>query len=288
MNWRSARGSSLGRRLESSARIILRGLQRLVPHGRPGVTVFAFHLVGAGTGSPVDIPVELFVRILEELREEARVLHLTAAAEALRKGEVDREVAVITFDDAYANFLEVAWPVLDRLDLPSTLFVPTDFVDGKCAGPLRGVGRLRALSWASLKDLGFSGRVELGSHTKSHPDLRSLSRERVQQEVAGGQIAVRERTGLEPRAFAYPRGLWSGMAEEAVRRTHEVAVIGGGRKNRQHEFDAHRIERVSVRTPLPGSLLPYLRSVSLEEVVANKIRTRDRRRNGPVGFRGRV
>jgi peptidoglycan/xylan/chitin deacetylase (PgdA/CDA1 family) len=36
---------------------------------------------------------------------------------------------MITFDDAYRNFGEVAWPVLKRRGLPVTLFVPTAFPD---------------------------------------------------------------------------------------------------------------------------------------------------------------
>jgi peptidoglycan/xylan/chitin deacetylase (PgdA/CDA1 family) len=37
--------------------------------------------------------------------------------------------AMITFDDAYRNFAECAWPVLRRLGLPVTLFVPTAYPD---------------------------------------------------------------------------------------------------------------------------------------------------------------
>lgn len=36
---------------------------------------------------------------------------------------------LITFDDAYRDFAEVAWPILKRYQLPVTLFVPTAFPD---------------------------------------------------------------------------------------------------------------------------------------------------------------
>ncbi len=36
---------------------------------------------------------------------------------------------MLTFDDAYRDFAEAAWPVLVRLGIPATLFVPTAFPD---------------------------------------------------------------------------------------------------------------------------------------------------------------
>jgi peptidoglycan/xylan/chitin deacetylase (PgdA/CDA1 family) len=36
---------------------------------------------------------------------------------------------LVTFDDAYADFAENAWPVLKRLGIPGTLFVPTAYPD---------------------------------------------------------------------------------------------------------------------------------------------------------------
>jgi Predicted xylanase/chitin deacetylase len=36
---------------------------------------------------------------------------------------------MITFDDAYRNFAECAWPIMKRHNLPVTLFVPTAFPD---------------------------------------------------------------------------------------------------------------------------------------------------------------
>src|SRR5258708_32795391 len=36
---------------------------------------------------------------------------------------------LITFDDAYADFAETAWPILKRFGLPATMFVPTAYPD---------------------------------------------------------------------------------------------------------------------------------------------------------------
>jgi peptidoglycan/xylan/chitin deacetylase (PgdA/CDA1 family) len=41
---------------------------------------------------------------------------------------------MITFDDAYRDFADHAWPILRRLHLPVTLFVPTGYVDDPSGG----------------------------------------------------------------------------------------------------------------------------------------------------------
>jgi peptidoglycan/xylan/chitin deacetylase (PgdA/CDA1 family) len=51
---------------------------------------------------------------------------LDTAANGLR---LPRRAVLITFDDAYHDFGDTAWPLLQRLQLPVTLFVPTGFPD---------------------------------------------------------------------------------------------------------------------------------------------------------------
>jgi peptidoglycan/xylan/chitin deacetylase (PgdA/CDA1 family) len=46
-----------------------------------------------------------------------------------RKTPVPRRSLLITFDDGYGDFAEIAWPILKRFRLPATLFVPTAFAD---------------------------------------------------------------------------------------------------------------------------------------------------------------
>lgn len=50
---------------------------------------------------------------------------------AIRSGttRLRRRSILLTFDDAYADFHEHAWPVLERHGVPATLFVPTGYPD---------------------------------------------------------------------------------------------------------------------------------------------------------------
>lgn len=256
-------------------RRLVRAVQRLAPPARgPGATVLAYHLVGGGTGSPVDLPEDLFRRQVEELAGLAEVVSLGEAVRRLTMADAgaQRPLAVLTFDDAYANFLDCAWPVLAELGLPATLFVPVGFLDGTHPPPIRGAD-LPPARWAELAAAVAGGRLEIGSHSWTHRDLRTLAAEEVRNELGRARRRLEERLETHAAAFCYPRGLWSRRIEREVAAVHEVAVIGGGGRLAAGRVRPLRIERVSLRRDGPASLAPLLRARTwLEERWADRLR----------------
>lgn len=281
----------------SLARRLLRSAQRLLPVERDGLVVLAYHLVGSGTGSPVDLPVELFRHQLDELVERARPLDFATAVAALAAGRPatavgpaippgdfggsaspekapadDRPAVAVTFDDAYRNFATRAWPLLAERGIPVTLFVPVGFVEGDSPAPIRGTERLPPISWSELGELATEG-LAIGSHTWSHPDLTRLSAARVRDELRRSRVALEDRLGVPVTSFCYPRGLWSRRVEPLVAETYELAAVGGGGRSSSRRLRPLRIQRVPLRADGPDSLLPVLESpVWLEERLADTAR----------------
>jgi peptidoglycan/xylan/chitin deacetylase (PgdA/CDA1 family) len=135
-----------------------------------------------------------------------RSISLEGWHDAVRKREpVPAGSVCITFDDAYADFAEEAWPLLKRHGFGAHLFVVT----GEAGGWNRwdaGVGeRVPLLGWDELAVLRDEG-VSMGAHSVSHPALGSLSPVDVVRELAGSRTELRERLGVDARAFAYPYG----------------------------------------------------------------------------------
>jgi peptidoglycan/xylan/chitin deacetylase (PgdA/CDA1 family) len=110
------------------------------------------------------------------------------------KKEVPRKAVALTFDDGHADFETAALPVLKRFNAPATLFVI-----GEAAGRLRG-----------------EPLVEVGYHSRSHPNLEELSGAALAEEVRplGGE-----------RFFAYPGGHYSQAAIEAVKAARYKAAF---------------------------------------------------------------
>jgi peptidoglycan/xylan/chitin deacetylase (PgdA/CDA1 family) len=66
-----------------------------------------------------------FAEQLAVLAQRYMPLSLTQCAEAIHQGRLPRHVAVITFDDGYADNLHAAKPLLERYGFPATLFITT-------------------------------------------------------------------------------------------------------------------------------------------------------------------
>jgi peptidoglycan/xylan/chitin deacetylase (PgdA/CDA1 family) len=71
-----------------------------------------------------------FARQMDHLARFYRVMAMPEFLAATGNGTpLPKRSALITFDDAYADFAEIAWPILKRLSLPATVFVPTAYPD---------------------------------------------------------------------------------------------------------------------------------------------------------------
>lgn len=70
------------------------------------------------------------------------------------------------------------------------------------------------LSEAEMVELAALG--EIGGHTRTHPDLATLSPEEQRSEVAGNLDRLRRVTGQPVRCFAYPYGRFDDASAEIV------------------------------------------------------------------------
>jgi peptidoglycan/xylan/chitin deacetylase (PgdA/CDA1 family) len=136
----------------------------------------------------------------------------------------------VTFDDAFRNVLS-ALPLLERLDVPATVFACTDFV-GRTLDlpPLGSVAaehrhELTTLSWDELREASARG-LEVGSHTRRHFDLRGLSDEALRDELATSREQLDDQLGRRCRYLAYPYGQFDRRVQLAAARAGYDAAVG--------------------------------------------------------------
>jgi peptidoglycan/xylan/chitin deacetylase (PgdA/CDA1 family) len=69
-----------------------------------------------------------FAEQLEVLQNDAHPIRLQELSQAHQAGHIPQRAVVITFDDGYANNLHQAKPLLERYNIPATIFVTTGYL----------------------------------------------------------------------------------------------------------------------------------------------------------------
>lgn len=114
------------------------GLVHLIERSTGGqadrLRVLAYHRVTESNGCSSPCPGLLsatpvdFAHQMEFVASNYRVLSVEDVLDSVRSGRsLPSRAVLLTFDDAYCDFAENAWPILRRQGLPVTLFVPTGF-----------------------------------------------------------------------------------------------------------------------------------------------------------------
>jgi peptidoglycan/xylan/chitin deacetylase (PgdA/CDA1 family) len=144
---------------------------------------------------------------------QRRGYRFLTAEELIGEGAPQPRTAVVTFDDGFASWLTGAVPVLARLGVPATFYVCPGLA-GRPHPELAGAeGEL--LDEQGLGELSAAG-MDLGSHSLTHPDLRTLDDEALARELRGSKAEVERITGRPCRTFAYPYGLYDARVVAAV------------------------------------------------------------------------
>ena len=80
----------------------------------------------------LEITPEFLTTVLAELRREGfDVVPIAAVPDRLRSNRRARPFAVLTFDDGYRDNVEYAWPIFKQCGIPWTIFVTTEFAEGR-------------------------------------------------------------------------------------------------------------------------------------------------------------
>lgn len=105
------------------------GWRWAAPVRKSGCFVLTYHRIGVPGDPYPHIDLDLFRRQMEWVREHCEPIAPAAIREAVRTSSRRRPPVVVTFDDAYTDLFEHAYPVLKRLGVPAVCFVPTDYID---------------------------------------------------------------------------------------------------------------------------------------------------------------
>lgn len=133
----------------------------------------------------------------------------------LLRGERSERSIAITFDDALETQLTAALPELQDRQIPATVFVVTDFVGREARWDYTG-RRARHASWSQLAEWRKAGMC-VGSHGRSHRDLRRVDDEAIKDEMNTSRRILEDRLGCDVFTVSYPFGRYNARVLHAAR-----------------------------------------------------------------------
>ena len=112
---------------------------------------------------------------------------------------------LITIDDAFSSFYEIAWPYLKKEKIPFILFVSTETV-----------GKNGYMTWDQIQELEKETTAYIGNHSHTHSYLVDQKNEDFIIDIATSSSIFKEKIGYNPIFFSYPFGEYSTLIKEHI------------------------------------------------------------------------
>jgi len=167
---------------------------------------------------------------------------------ALASGDNGRgNLAAITFDDGYMDFFRNAYPVLKQHGYPSTVFVVSGLVGRENIWDHANESIKKPLmDWEQLREIGRNG-VEIGSHTKTHPELTRISPDAQEEEIAGSKKYLEEQLNRPVNTFCYPGGDYNQQVKEIAERAGYRCAVTTRRGHVERGADPFALRRIPIK-----------------------------------------
>lgn len=184
---------------------------------------------------------------------------------------------LLTFDDAYADLADYAFPILQRYNFGAAVFVVTEHVGGANVwDEARGGPTRRLLTAEQIRHWAARG-IEFGAHSRTHRDLTAVSTAELEEQILGSGEDLARLLGTRPVAFAYPYGYSNQAVRAGVQRAFALAFTTEEGLNALHS-DGYALRRTTVLpsdTPADLAARLWLGWSPLDRVRA-RVRRRER------------
>ncbi|MDC1139457.1 polysaccharide deacetylase family protein [Candidatus Pelagibacter sp.] len=118
--------------------------------------------------------------------------------------KIEKQI-LITIDDAFSSFYEVAWPYLKEEKIPFILFVSTE-----------SVGKNGYMTWNQIKELEIQDTAYIGNHSHTHSYLIDLKNKDFINDIDTSSLIFKDKLGYNPIFFSYPFGEYSALIKEYI------------------------------------------------------------------------
>jgi peptidoglycan/xylan/chitin deacetylase (PgdA/CDA1 family) len=202
------------------------------------VPILLYHRIGE---SPVNsqyyVSPDKFEAQMKLLHDwEYTIIPIESLVTAIKEGaHLPPRPLIITFDDGDISVYNTAYPIMQKYGLTGVVYIVGNYM-----------GTEGYMTAEQIKDLVAAG-WEVGSHSRSHNDLRSLDPAIQKVEIVDARKALQLATGSSVDTFAYPYGFAGDTAGDYVHAAGYVAAMGLGFTCDQGKSNLFWLQRRDVR-----------------------------------------
>lgn len=184
--------------------------RRLMRHG---ALVLAYHKIGPAPSNTRDPFLYESTRSFET-QLAALTLNGIRSSSLSQIGSNPVPAAVVTFDDGCLDTLEHGLPVLSKSGYKAIQFLVSEHLGGQNEWDIKkGDVPARLMNRAQVREWMSAGN-DIGSHSRTHRNLRHLPPAEAREEILGSKKALEDMFGREIEHFSYPYGSWNSQVRD--------------------------------------------------------------------------
>ena len=201
-------------------------IRRIITDGKP-ITIIKYHSI-SNVSDPHSISPKAFLQQAEFISKHYNIAQLKQLKDTFSNiNDFDQRTVIFTFDDAYSDFFEIANPILYKLSIPCTLFIPSGLIGkyNEWDSHLPNYIKRPIMTSSQLIELKKQGLVDFGSHTVDHISMVNLPISEMRKQAVQSKNTLEDLFNSPITMFSYPFGHFSKITTRVLLAAHyDLAV----------------------------------------------------------------
>jgi peptidoglycan/xylan/chitin deacetylase (PgdA/CDA1 family) len=178
-------------------------INNIIHRQMPVVAVLMYHSVNNDKSWKYNVSPDIFAMQLEYLQKWGNIVPLSDIVDYVSgKGVINRNTVALTFDDGYLDTYEIVFPLIQKRNMPITVFLTTNL---ETSGIL---GYFPRPTWQQLQLMQNSGLVSIQVHGHRHLNWKEIANNEplLNNEIIFCKKEIERNLNSLANLIAYPSG----------------------------------------------------------------------------------
>ena len=170
-----------------------------------GILSLMYHRFNENKYPSTNIQMDIFIKQIKIIKDSKYNFYNPKDLEKNFYISKKEKKILITIDDAFSSFYQIAWPYLKKEKIPFILFVSTE-----------AIGKNGYMTWTQIKELEKENIAYIGNHSHTHNYLVDLKNDDFIKDINIASKIFIKNIGYNPIFFSYPFGEYSNLIKEHI------------------------------------------------------------------------